>query len=137
MYSEIKKAARGAMLKLIEAEREGEQIDRSLLKNVLGIYQEVGGGSGTCGGAAGKAGRLPLASCHAAASARMLPPLPAALALILASASPSTMPRGQQRAARQQPDRKPGSRPPICQPSHGAPFPGHSPLPWGFRVQKP
>lgn len=41
MYSEIKQAARSAMLKLIEAEREGEQIDRSLLKNVLGIYQEV------------------------------------------------------------------------------------------------
>lgn len=29
------------MLKLVEAEREGEQIDRSLLKNVLGIFQEV------------------------------------------------------------------------------------------------
>lgn len=42
VYSEIKQAARSAMLKLIEAEREGEQIDRSLLKNVLGIYQEVG-----------------------------------------------------------------------------------------------
>lgn len=31
------------MLKLIESEREGEQIDRSLLKNVLAIFQEVRG----------------------------------------------------------------------------------------------
>ena len=37
VYGEIKRAAKDAMLKLVEAEREGEQIDRSLLKNVLAI----------------------------------------------------------------------------------------------------
>lgn len=41
MFVEIRKQAKDAMLKLIEAEREGEQIDRSLLKNVLAIFQEV------------------------------------------------------------------------------------------------
>ena len=35
VYVEIKRQAKDAMLKLVEAEREGEQIDKSLLKNVL------------------------------------------------------------------------------------------------------
>ena len=42
MYAEIKKKAKDAVLKLIECERDGEQINRSLVKNVLGIFQEVG-----------------------------------------------------------------------------------------------
>ncbi len=44
MYAEVKKA-KDAVLKLVEAEREGEQIDRTLLKNVLGIFIEVGMGA--------------------------------------------------------------------------------------------
>ncbi|EFN56087.1 hypothetical protein CHLNCDRAFT_22706 [Chlorella variabilis] len=48
VYAEIKRASRDAMLKLVEAEREGEQIDRSLLKNVLAIFQEVGMGLMEC-----------------------------------------------------------------------------------------
>jgi hypothetical protein len=43
VYTEIKRASKDSMLKLIESEREGEQIDRSLLKNVLAIFQEVRG----------------------------------------------------------------------------------------------
>lgn len=48
VYSDMKRKARDAMLKLIELEREGEQIDRTLLKNILGIFQEVGMGQMTC-----------------------------------------------------------------------------------------
>lgn len=44
VYESIKDRARDAMLKLVEAEREGEQVDRALVKNVLSIYQEVGMG---------------------------------------------------------------------------------------------
>jgi cullin 1 len=53
VYVEIKKRAKDAILKLIESEREGEQVDKALLKNVLGIFQEVrrgGGGGGQQGG---------------------------------------------------------------------------------------
>lgn len=39
---EVKKKAKDAMLAAIEQERDGDQIDRSLLKNVLGIFIEVG-----------------------------------------------------------------------------------------------
>ena len=39
---EVKKTAKDAMLAAIEQERDGDQIDRSLLKNVLGIFIEVG-----------------------------------------------------------------------------------------------
>lgn len=42
VYAEIKKKAKDAVLKLIECERDGEQINRPLVKNVLGIFQEVG-----------------------------------------------------------------------------------------------
>ena len=38
---EVKKKAKDAILAAIEQERDGEQIDRSLLKNVLGIFIEV------------------------------------------------------------------------------------------------
>ncbi|KAI3437587.1 hypothetical protein D9Q98_000040 [Chlorella vulgaris] len=48
VYAEIKRASKDSMLKLIESEREGEQIDRSLLKNVLAIFQEVGMGQMEC-----------------------------------------------------------------------------------------
>ena len=44
----MKRKARDAILQLIELEREGEQIDRTLLKNILGIFQEVGMGQMTC-----------------------------------------------------------------------------------------
>ena len=48
VYSDMKRKARDAILQLIELEREGEQIDRPLLKNILGIFQEVGMGQMTC-----------------------------------------------------------------------------------------
>lgn len=44
VYREVKTQARAAILQLIEKEREGEQVDRALLKNVLGIFIEVGMG---------------------------------------------------------------------------------------------
>ena len=45
---EVKKLAKDAMLAAIEKERNGDQIDRSLLKNVLGIFIEVGMGGMDC-----------------------------------------------------------------------------------------
>ena len=48
VYMEVKKAAKDAMLAAIEKERNGDQIDRSLLKNVLGIFIEVGMGGMDC-----------------------------------------------------------------------------------------
>ena len=48
VYSKLKCNIRNAALKLVESEREGEQIDTSLLRDVLGIFQEVGMGSLTC-----------------------------------------------------------------------------------------
>jgi hypothetical protein len=45
---DVKAKAKDAMLAAIEQERDGEQIDRSLLKNVLGIYIEVGMGGMEC-----------------------------------------------------------------------------------------
>ena len=44
VYENIKVQARGAVLSLIEKERDGELIDRTLLKNILGIFIEVGTG---------------------------------------------------------------------------------------------
>jgi hypothetical protein len=41
VYQEIKKKGKDAVLKLIEREREGELIDRALVKNILGIFIEV------------------------------------------------------------------------------------------------
>ena len=41
---EIKERAKDAVLAMIEREREGEQIDRALLKNVLDIFIAVGMG---------------------------------------------------------------------------------------------
>lgn len=42
IYIEIKKKSKDAVLKLIEQERDGEQIDRALVGHVLGIFQEMG-----------------------------------------------------------------------------------------------
>ncbi len=44
----MKRKGRDAILQLIELEREGEQIDGTLLKNILGIFIEVGMGQMTC-----------------------------------------------------------------------------------------
>ncbi|XP_050227494.1 cullin-1-like [Mercurialis annua] len=44
VYQEVFGKARDAMVVLIDKEREGEQIDRALLKNVLGIFVEIGMG---------------------------------------------------------------------------------------------
>lgn len=41
VYVEVKKRAKDAVLKLIEREREGELIDRTLVKNILDIFIEV------------------------------------------------------------------------------------------------
>lgn len=48
VYAELKKKTKDALLALIEKEREGEAIDRSLVKNVLGIFIEVGMGTMDC-----------------------------------------------------------------------------------------
>ncbi|XP_020081775.1 cullin-1-like, partial [Ananas comosus] len=42
VYQEIYFKARDAVISLINQEREGEQIDRALLKNVLDIFVEIG-----------------------------------------------------------------------------------------------
>ena len=49
MYEEIKAKSRDAVLGLIQKEREGELIERTLIKNILGIFIEVGGGWGGWG----------------------------------------------------------------------------------------
>lgn len=43
MYVDVKRKAKEAVLKLIEREREGELIDRALVKNILDIFLEVRG----------------------------------------------------------------------------------------------
>jgi cullin 1 len=45
VYAEMKVNVKDAVIALIDREREGEQIDRALLKNVLGIFVEIGMGS--------------------------------------------------------------------------------------------
>uniref|UniRef100_A0A2N9EC23 Cullin family profile domain-containing protein n=1 Tax=Fagus sylvatica TaxID=28930 RepID=A0A2N9EC23_FAGSY len=42
VYQEVKANARDAVINLIDKEREGEQIDRALLKNVIDIFVEIG-----------------------------------------------------------------------------------------------
>eukprot|EP00798_Chlamydomonas_sp_ICE-L_P016007 gene16007-22145_t len=44
VYTEIRTRAKDAVLRLVEKERDGELIDRILVKNVLGIFIEVGMG---------------------------------------------------------------------------------------------
>lgn len=41
MYGDVKRNARAAVLKQVEREREGELIDKALLKNILDIFIEV------------------------------------------------------------------------------------------------
>jgi cullin 1 len=48
VYMELKGRAKDAVLMAIEKERDGEQIDRVLLKNVLAIFIEVGMGGNEC-----------------------------------------------------------------------------------------
>ncbi|CAN0841873.1 CUL1 [Linum grandiflorum] len=42
VYKEVNVKARNAVIALIDKEREGDQIDRALLKNVLDIFVEIG-----------------------------------------------------------------------------------------------
>lgn len=42
VYEEVKSSVKDAVLALINKEREGEQINRALLKKVLGIFVEIG-----------------------------------------------------------------------------------------------
>ncbi|KAM7501267.1 hypothetical protein LguiB_000171 [Lonicera macranthoides] len=44
IYQEVKHKARDAVIALIDREREGEQINRALLKNILDIFVEIGMG---------------------------------------------------------------------------------------------
>ncbi|KAM0029607.1 putative cullin protein, neddylation [Helianthus debilis subsp. tardiflorus] len=44
VYTEVNGKVRDAVISLIDQEREGEQIDRALLKNVLDIFVEIGMG---------------------------------------------------------------------------------------------
>ncbi|CAH2071938.1 unnamed protein product [Thlaspi arvense] len=44
VYSELHSKVKEAVIALVDKEREGEQIDRALLKNVLDIYVEIGMG---------------------------------------------------------------------------------------------
>ncbi|MQL80010.1 hypothetical protein Taro_012440 [Colocasia esculenta] len=48
VYQEMKGQVRSAVISLIDNEREGEQIDRALLKNVLDIFVEIGLGNMEC-----------------------------------------------------------------------------------------
>ncbi len=41
VYEQIKRQAKDALLRLIEREREGELIERTLIKNILGIFIEA------------------------------------------------------------------------------------------------
>lgn len=42
VYVEIKKRTKDGVLLLVEKEREGELVDRALVKNILGIFIELG-----------------------------------------------------------------------------------------------
>ncbi|KAG7028969.1 Cullin-1 [Cucurbita argyrosperma subsp. argyrosperma] len=48
IYQELNAKVRDAVISLIDQEREGEQIDRALLKNVLDIFVEIGMGQMDC-----------------------------------------------------------------------------------------
>jgi len=45
VYAEMKINVKDAVIALVDREREGEQIDRALLKNVLGFFVEIGIGN--------------------------------------------------------------------------------------------
>jgi len=42
VYYKIRGKTKDALMRLIEREREGELVDRALIKNILGIFIEVG-----------------------------------------------------------------------------------------------
>ena len=44
VYLELKKDVKDAVLQLVDKERNGEQVDRALIKNILGIFVEMGMG---------------------------------------------------------------------------------------------
>ena len=44
VYSELKKNVKDAVLALVDKERDGEKVDRALVKNILGIFVEMGMG---------------------------------------------------------------------------------------------
>ena len=44
VYAKLKNTAKDAILALVDKERDGEQIDRALVKNALGIFVEMGMG---------------------------------------------------------------------------------------------
>ncbi|KAI7982239.1 Cullin-1 [Camellia lanceoleosa] len=48
VYQELKGKVRDAVITLIDQEREAEQVDRALLKNILGIFVEIGMGQNEC-----------------------------------------------------------------------------------------
>ncbi|KAM7257293.1 hypothetical protein ACFE04_013034 [Oxalis oulophora] len=48
VYQELNGKVRDAVISLVDQEREGEQIDRALLKNVLDIFVEIGMGQMDC-----------------------------------------------------------------------------------------
>ncbi|XP_010259687.1 PREDICTED: cullin-1 [Nelumbo nucifera] len=48
VYQEINVKVRDAVISLIDQEREGEQIDRALLKNIIDIFVEIGMGQMDC-----------------------------------------------------------------------------------------
>ena len=45
VYDEVKPSMRAAVLELIEKERDGEKVDRALIKNVIAIFVEMGLGT--------------------------------------------------------------------------------------------
>ena len=57
VYVDVKRKAKDAVLKLIEREREGELIDKTLVKNILDIFIEVSARKRSCASGVG-AGRL-------------------------------------------------------------------------------
>ena len=44
VYAKLKSVAKDAVLALVDKERDGEQVDRALIKNALGIFVEMGMG---------------------------------------------------------------------------------------------
>ena len=44
VYAKLKNVAKDAVLSLVDKERDGEQVDRALIKNALGIFVEMGMG---------------------------------------------------------------------------------------------
>ena len=48
VYSEVKQQIKEAALGLVQRERDGEHVDRTLLKSVLDIFVEIGNGDLSC-----------------------------------------------------------------------------------------